>query len=101
MDEEIIKLAKELNNLYELAYEQIKPNIEDIIKNKINNKKIIEHYLDELLNIPTDKAYDLLKKICNYYISINKETALFYLNEYHEIWLAEEEVKTLKKDYNK
>ena len=66
------------------------------MENKITERKLIEYYLDELLNIPTDNSYELLKKLCNYYMLLNKEAALFYLNEYQEIWL-DDDLKTLKK----
>ena len=98
MDDKIIELAKQLNDLYELSYNQIKLDIERIIKSKNTNLKLIENYLDRLLNIPTDKSYQLLKKLCYYCLNFNKEIADFYLNEFKEIY-GDEELKTLKKDY--
>ena len=98
MDDKIIELAKQLNDLYELSYNQIKLDIERIIKSKNTNLKLIENYLDRLLNIPTDKSYKLLKKLCDYCSNIDKELADFYLKEFEEIY-GEDEPKTLKKDY--
>ncbi len=100
MDDKIIELAKQLNDLYELSYNQIKHDIEWIIKSKNTNLKLIENYLERLLNISTDKSYQLLKKLCDYCSNFNKEISNFYLNEFEEIY-GEEEPKTLKKDYKR
>lgn len=88
----IFELARELNELHEMAYNLIAPNIEDIIKFGNKDIYLIETYLDKLLDIPTDKAYKLLTKLCNYCMNIDKEVAEFYLNEYEELY----EIKKLK-----
>ena len=90
MDDKIIELAKQLNDLYELSYNQIKHDIEWIIKSKNTNLKIIENYLERLLDIPTDKSYKLLKKLCDYCSNFNKEIANFYLQRiWRNIWWRE------------
>ena len=61
MDDKIIELAKQLNDLYELSYNQIKHDIEWIIKSKNTNLKIIENYLERLLDIPTDISTSIPK----------------------------------------
>ena len=93
MDDNIFRLAKELSKLYELSYNQIAPHVEEIIISKNKDIKLIESYLDKLLNIPTDKAYNLLAKLCNYCKDIDPETAKFYIDEYEELY----EIKKTKK----
>ena len=84
--DEIFSLAKQLNDLYEYNYNIIKPEILAIIKNKVTDINIIERYLDRLLDIPTDKGFILLNKLCDYYSNIDKEGAKFYLDSYKEMY---------------
>ena len=85
----IFELAKELNKLYETTYNLIAPDIEKIIRSKNRDIHLIEAYLDKLLDIPTDKAYNLLVRLCNYCMNIDKDIAEFYLNEYEELYEIE------------
>ena len=89
----IIELAKELNELYEIAYKQVAPNVEKIIISKNKDISLIEFYLERLLDIPTDKSYNMLKKLCDYCWSINPEISEFYINEFEELY----EIKDTKK----
>ena len=93
---DIIELARGLNNLYKTMYIQIEPEVSYIINKKVKNVRIIEACLDRLLDIPTDEAYILFKKLCDYYAKIDKEGAKFYLDSYEEIY-GEDEPKTKKK----
>lgn len=92
----IIKLAKELNKLYEISYKQIEPNVETIIISKNKDISLIEFYLERLLNIPTDKSYNMLKKLCDYCWSINPEISEFYINEFEELYGIEDPKKRKK-----
>lgn len=94
----IYNLARELSELYEMAYKEIAPRIEKIIISQNKDLNLIESYLTRLLDIPTDEAYILLQRLCNYCESINPEIAEFYLNEYEEIYDIKDE-KTRKKTY--
>lgn len=98
MERNIINNAKRLIKLYEAMCDKLKIEVNFIIDNNITNKNIIERCLDVLLSIPTEKAYLFLKTLCNYYITIDNEAALFYLNMYDELY-NEEEIKVRKKDY--
>ena len=95
---EIYDLAKNFNDMYEQIYLELRDDVTYIIKKRIRNTEFIESTLDNILDIPTDKAYDLLLELCNYYMTIDKKTALFYLDSYGEIY-GEEGVKVRKKDY--
>ena len=94
--QDIIELAKQINDLYKIMYEMIKPEVLYIINKKVKNVVIIEDTLDRLIEIPTDAAYELLIKLCEYYATIDKEGAKFYLESYEEIY-GEEEPKAKKK----
>ena len=94
--QDIMDLAKQIYELHKIMYEMIKPEVMYIINKKVKNINIIENTLDRLLDIPTDEGYELFLKLCNYYATIDKEGAKFYLESYEEIY-GEEEPKTKKK----
>ena len=79
-------IAKQIIELYEIKYNIIKPVAMNIISNKIVDAFIIEHILDETLDIPTNKGYELHISLCKYYSNIDKESAQFYIDEYHHLW---------------
>ena len=91
--DEIKELAAGLIKIYEIKYEMVKPQVITIIKNRITNKDIIEHTLDQTLDIPTDKGYELHSLLCRYFSMIDKESAEFYMNEYNNFWNEEDEEK--------
>ena len=91
--DEIKELAAGLIKIYEIKYEMVKPQVITIIKNRITNKDIIEHILDQTLDIPTDKGYELHSLLCRYFSMIDKESAEFYMNEYNNFWNEEDEEK--------
>ena len=91
----IMLLAKELNDLYEIMYNEIKPEVNYIIQKQITSKKTIEDCLDKLLDIPTTKAESLFNKLCNYYEKINKEIATEYREIYKELYF--DDFKKIKK----
>ena len=94
----IYDLAKELDNIYEALYIDLNDDVSYIIKKNIRNTKFIQSTLDNLLDIPTDKAYDLFITLCDYYMTIDKEAAMFYIDTYDEVYgMIKPKVK--KKDY--
>lgn len=95
MDLEIKYLIEELYVMYEYMTKMLKKDVTFLIMNNIRDIKTIEIYLDQLLNIPTDKAQELFKQLCDYYMTINKENAESYLEIYKEMY--EEEPKTKKR----
>ena len=93
LSDEIKELASGLVKIYEIKYEMVKPQVITIIKNRITNKDIIEHTLDQTLDIPPDKGYELHSLLCRYFSMIDKESAEFYMNEYNNFWNEEDEEK--------
>lgn len=90
MNEDIIRMAKELNELYKTMYVLYSPEVNRIINNKITDIHTIESCLDNLLNAPTDDCYELFLKLCSYYRTINKLSADDYLKVYKELYLADD-----------
>ncbi len=98
---DIKHITKELTKLYDIKYEIIKPEIIRIISNRIKDPKIIEWCLDQTLNMPTDKGFELHSLLCGYYSMINKKSAEWYLNEYSNFWDAKEEKEVKWKSIKK
>ena len=86
----IRKLAQEMVYLYDLKYEIAKPKVYEIINKKITDTNYVERVLDRFLDIPTDKGYELLKILYNYWININKESADFYLKEFEKQYIKKD-----------
>ena len=82
----IKKLAKKLSNMYETMYQQVESQVNDIINKNITDINTIEHCLDYILGIPTDKGWNLFQRLASYYMIINKGNALSYLEIYKEMY---------------
>lgn len=98
LDNELKDMLNNLMQLYDLAYQSLKPKVAYIIKNNIKDTRFLESVLEELLNIPTDKCYNLLTKLCNYIMSFNHELAEDYLTLYDELY-GNNDQKTKKKSH--
>ena len=55
--DELKDMFSGLMDLYDLAYEDLKKDVEYIILNGIRDEYIIEKLFDNVINIPTDKFY--------------------------------------------
>ena len=99
IDKNTQKLAQELAYLYEEAYEIYKFEVEKIINLKIRDINYIERTLDYILDIYTDKGFNLFMELLLYYRTVNEKNAKEYLeilkeqrgDEYQDF------VKTIKK----
>ena len=83
---ELTEMLNDLVVLWDLAYEQIKPMVDYIIKNNIRDSQRIDLYLEKILDIPTEKCYQLYLKLCAYYATFNYESAKEYLALYEELY---------------
>ena len=95
MNESIEKIFGELNKLYGEVYKTNLILVNDIIARRSRNIKSIERILDTLLSCYDEKCTQLFIKLCNYYMTINKENAciyMYYLNERNNDY-EEESVK--------
>ena len=50
----ILEIAKQLANLYETMYELAASQVSYIMNNHITSSDVIEHCLDQILDIPTN-----------------------------------------------
>ena len=84
LDEETFELFKELAVLQEQKYRLAESEINVIIKNNIKDKNRIERAIDEILEfLENDEALLLFRRICSYYIKINPEATMYYINYYY------------------
>lgn len=80
------EMAEELSNCYNSEVKRLKKAIIKLIIHNIKDTSIIEHLLDDLLNIPTEESERLYNFLCEYLDNINKESAKFYKLEYKNMW---------------
>lgn len=80
------EMAEELSNCYNSVVKRLKKSIIKLISHDIKDLDIIEHLLDDLLNIPTIESERLYNFLCEYLNEINKESAKFYKLEYKNMW---------------
>ena len=79
-------LANHLVELYEIMYKQVEPEVRRIIDCNIKEEPVINACLDQMLNIPTDKGWKLLKELIAYYQKFNSEVANEYLETYMDMY---------------
>ncbi len=79
MDDNIIELAKGLVECYEQMYQLCYPEVERIIRYQIKDIDLIEHTLDQALDIYTEKGFYLFINLLLYYRTVNIEHAKDYL----------------------
>ena len=85
LDEETLELFRTVAELQEQKYRLSESEINFIIKNNIKDKNRIERAIDEILEfLENDEALLLFRRICSYYIKINPEATLHYINFYIE-----------------
>ena len=85
LDEETLELFKELAVLQEQKYRLAESEINFIIKNNIKDVNRIERAIDEIFEfLENDEALLLFRRICSYYIKINPEATMHYINYYIE-----------------
>ena len=83
LDEKTLELFRELAVLQEQKYRLAESEINFIINNNIKDANRIEGAIDEILEFLEDEeALVLFRKICNYYIILNPQATLHYINYY-------------------
>ena len=80
MDDNLKILVEGLVNCWEEMYNLCYLEVERIIKYKIKDINLIEHTLDNCLDIYTEKGFYLSLKLLLYYRTINLENAKEYLD---------------------
>lgn len=95
MNESIKNMFSELNKLYGEVYKTNLILVNDIIARRSRDIKSIERILDTLLSCYDEKCTELFIKLCNYYMTINKENAciyMYYLNDRSDDYEEEKSV---------
>jgi hypothetical protein len=87
----MFELAERINSLNQETVHQtltvFKPEVDDIICNKITDKQRIETALDRLLDVAFDEdILSLYKKLCRYYFLVDQEATISYIQSYREMW---------------
>ena len=86
--QELYDICKTIIELNKQRYIIIKDEIEDIIRNDINDNRQIERKLDDMLDIllfyENDDILLTFRKICKYYFNINSQATVDYINYYRE-----------------
>lgn len=96
MENQIKDIVKDINKLNNIEINNIKEEIDYIIKKKIANENDIEKVFDRMLSlvfVDTNIIYPLYFKLLDYYKNINTEYACDYEKIYHEYF----DEKVLKK----
>ncbi len=85
LDEETLELFRTVAKLQEQKYRLAENEINFIIKNNIKDKNRIERAIDEILEfLEDDEALLLFRRICSYYVRIDPEATMYYINYYIE-----------------
>lgn len=85
LDEGTLEVFKELAVLQEQKYRLAESEINFIIKNNIKDDTRIQRAIDEIFEfLENDEALLLFRRICSYYIKINPEATMHYINYYIE-----------------
>lgn len=85
LDKETLELFKAVVGLQEQKYRLAESEINLIIKNNIKDDTRIQRAIDEIFEfLENDEALLLFRKICSYYIKINPEATMHYINFYIE-----------------
>ncbi len=86
--QELYDICKTIIELNKQRYIIIKDEIEDIIRNDINDNRQIERKLDDMLDIllfyENDDSLLTFRKLCKYYFNINSQATVDYINYYRE-----------------
>ena len=86
MEESIFKIAVQINQLHQKAYDVYLSLVEDVCSREVSEDKI-SHLLDYLLDFACDiKILGLYKKVCRKYLYTYPSCIKFYIEAYREMW---------------
>jgi len=81
------ELAKDAQRLAREAVQQYSAEVEAILKAQSRDSGRIERCLDGMLDFCFDTGMlSLYKKLCRYYVNINPEATVSYVQAYREMW---------------
>ena len=86
------ELAAGLQALSQQATQQLAPIVEDILRSRNRDQRLIERTLDKLLDVcGYEPALLLYRRLCRHYWDIDPGATVGYINAYREMWDSEEE----------
>jgi hypothetical protein len=81
------ELAKARNQLAHQAEQQYAPIVEDVLRTQCRDPNRVERLFDDILDFCFDPAMlHLYRKLCRYYLTIDPEATVSYVNAYREMW---------------
>lgn len=97
MDENIFRIAEQIVQLNQKAYEVYLPLVEDVCNREVSEDGL-SYLLDYLLDFACDeKVLGLYKNVCKRYLYVYPSCIKFYIEAYREMWKSESE--ELEKPY--
>ena len=78
MNKDIYEIINSLSKIYQSEQIRLTDKVNFIISNKVTDKNIIERTIDEIISIPTTKAFMLASRLNNYYSNLDYESSKEY-----------------------
>ena len=89
-DENIYRMAEQIVQLHQKAYEAYLPLVEDVCSRTVSEDEL-SHLLDYLLEFACDeKMLELYKMICRKYLDVYPGCIKDYIEAYREMWKDED-----------
>ena len=87
----ICTLAASMRDLQRQAAQQYLPLVDDILRTRSGDLRLIEHTLGGLLDFcGYEPVLRMYKKLCRYYWQIDPAATAYYINAYREYWDSNE-----------
>ena len=89
-DENIYRMAEQIVQLHQKAYEAYLPLVEDVCSRTVSEDEL-PHLLDYLLEFACDeKMLELYKMVCRKYLDVYPGCIKDYIEAYREMWKDED-----------
>ena len=89
-DENIYRMAEQIVQLHQKAYEAYLPLVEDVCSRTVSEDEL-SHLLDYLLDFACDeKMLELYKMVCRKYLDVYPGCIKDYIEAYREMWKDED-----------
>jgi hypothetical protein len=94
-------MVRQIQKLNEITLAGIKPQLDNVIRNRITDSKTIEPLLDELLDCAgmSEEGLELFKRLCRYYFRIDPTTTAEYIYIYRDLYDSDDNRKPKRKQY--
>ena len=79
-DEVYAEMSKESKMHYDELYNYYCPIVDDIINKQVKDIDLIEHVLDQVIEIYTEKGFYLFMKLLFYYSTVDLEKSYSYFD---------------------